>query len=1133
MAVDAGKVIATLELDTSQFQGGINSAKTMLNTWRDAGSTLQDKLKATSAMLGDIGRTLTTTVTLPLVAAGTAAVKTFATFDDSMRQVRATMGLVDETNEKTAKDIQLLTDTAQKMGAQTRYSASEAASALNYLALAGYNAEQACNALPTVLRLAQAGGLDLAYASNLATNSMNALGLSMDKLPGFADQLAVTSQRSGTNVSELGEAILTVGATAKNLAGGTAELNAELGILADAGSKGAEGGTRLRNVLMSLQSPTEEGAKALKKYTQGVYDAQGNLRSLDDILGELKKSMASMTQEEQMSVLDAIFNKTDLAAAQVLIKGAGERFHELTGYITESSGAAENMAEVMEGGIGGSFRSLGSAVEGLAIEFGENLAPSVQGVTDFVTDLTRGFAALDEGTQSTIMTIAGIAAVVGPAALAISKITTAIMSTNPYVAAAVVGITALIAVISKLKEYGDWGAKIDQQFGLGISKEELENQYKIDSIDLGEIEADYKLKLQSQGQTIYELIAQIMNDGLPEGEEERKQMADPVNAMLDDIVKAIEDHYQAKKEQLQQMYASGLITKDELESQTKALEEAKTTQQTALTDAAADVTSYIDTLIASNRAMTDTELAHLQELINKFVELGTQAETAQAGIEQGMKNAYTRVVGGYAVEGDVERAASYVEMQYHSRQDALDAAYQAFKDSEQGADAEALAAYEAAYQKQAAEYEAQRNAAYGQMIMSTGFGTNKYGWTEEETLEKWLRAAELGQALQYEDEAKSLKWSGLGIVGNQDDMAKRQTLQAQANAIYAKYGYDKYKNPYDAVSGDLNELQFVLNDLGVGAYKDIVGYWAANGKNPLDMSSSYDVLNAAYMLAGAYNETKPEYINAMRAAYSRQVTSGRQAAYESWPEPHEWWAEETERGTAARYEPKEPEQHEWWAEETLPPAAAGTSPYRGGMEPHEWEPWKTEHGTALVADDGTSLLSHGTALFFAEARKPAETAYETLIETAEEARTALADVNGEIVKMAQDNGVSTGEELLDISAGIQALGDSAETTLADLFDPKAIADMDASILAEVETTRDAMLGMVDNGSAYYQAGYTNGQQYISGWNAGVGGGLNVPSVYGATPSGGNNYKPTAGVTMQNIAKGLGGYVTSMLRGKGK
>ena len=257
-----------------------------------------------------------------------------------MSQVAATMGITADTiAEDGTKPFDILSEAAKAAGESTQYSASEAAEALNYLALAGYDAATASEVLPSVLNLAAAGGMDLAYASDLATDAMSALGIaaSNENLTNFGDKLAVTAQKSNTSVSQLGEAILTVGATAKDLAGGTTELNTALGILADSGIKGSEGGTHLRNVLLALQTPTEAAASALEKYTNGVYDAEGNMRPLNDILGELNGSLSEMTQEERTGVINKIFNKTDLASAQVLLAGCASNVGDL-GVAFDSAG---------------------------------------------------------------------------------------------------------------------------------------------------------------------------------------------------------------------------------------------------------------------------------------------------------------------------------------------------------------------------------------------------------------------------------------------------------------------------------------------------------------------------------------------------------------------------------------------------------------------------------------------------------------------------------------------------------------------------------------------------------------------------------------------------------------------------
>ena len=143
----------------------------------------------------------------------------------------------------TVDEIGELRDFAQEMGSTTAFSATEAADALNYMALAGYDAETSMTMLPNVLNLAAAGGMELATASDMVTDSQTALGLSLEETSTLVDQMALASSKTNTSVSQLGEAILSIGGTAKNLSGGTTELNQVLGLLADNGIKGAEAGT--------------------------------------------------------------------------------------------------------------------------------------------------------------------------------------------------------------------------------------------------------------------------------------------------------------------------------------------------------------------------------------------------------------------------------------------------------------------------------------------------------------------------------------------------------------------------------------------------------------------------------------------------------------------------------------------------------------------------------------------------------------------------------------------------------------------------------------------------------------------------------------------------------------------------
>lgn len=340
------------------------------------------------------------------VAAG-AATKVGMDFEASMDQVAATMGIVGDASDSNFKK---LSDAAKQMGATTKYSASQSAEALNYLALAGYDTDKSISALPKVLNLAAAGGIDLAYASDLVTDSMSALGIETDQLEGFTDQMAKTSQKANTNVAQLGEAILTVGGTAKSLKGGTVELNTQLGILADNGIKGAEGGTALRNIILSLGSPTDKAAKLMKKLGLEVYDASGNMRGTNEIFKDLNKILGTMTEQERTKVLSELFNKVDLKSANALLANSGERFDELSQHIANSQGSAEEMAKTMSGNLKGAMDNFKSALEGLGIaayeKFSEPLTNAVKFVTDGISWLVQ---ALQSGNLDGILDNIGLA----------------------------------------------------------------------------------------------------------------------------------------------------------------------------------------------------------------------------------------------------------------------------------------------------------------------------------------------------------------------------------------------------------------------------------------------------------------------------------------------------------------------------------------------------------------------------------------------------------------------------------------------------------------------------------------------------------------------------------------------------
>lgn len=383
MATNVFDLFARLLLDTSGYEDSLGNARSLATS---VGNGIKKGFGALATAAG-----------AAFTAAGAATTKFVSdsvqagmTFDKSMSQVAATMGYtVDQINDSTseeAQNFQKLRDFALDMGKSTAFSASQAADALNYMALAGYDAETSMTMLPNVLNLAAAGGIELAAASDMVTDASSALGLDIEHTTLMVDQMAAAASNSNTSVSQLGDAILTVGGTAKGLAGGTTELSTALGLLADNGIKGAEGGTALRNILLSLTPKSDEAAEAMERIGLRAYDAEGNMRPLQDIFTEMSASMQGMSDLERKNILGAMFNKVDLKSVEALLGTTTDRWDELTSAIEDSENAAANMADTQLDNLAGDITLFKSALEGAEVVISDSLSPTLRGFVTFGTE---------------------------------------------------------------------------------------------------------------------------------------------------------------------------------------------------------------------------------------------------------------------------------------------------------------------------------------------------------------------------------------------------------------------------------------------------------------------------------------------------------------------------------------------------------------------------------------------------------------------------------------------------------------------------------------------------------------------------------------------------------------------------
>lgn len=445
--MDLMTLVAKVTFDDAEYQAGLAKMQKDVNAQAD--KMRSGLLTATGAGVAALG------------AFAASSVKTGAEFDSSMSQVAATSGKTMEELESSVGSVDTafghfdgnLREYAKFMGANTAFSAKQAADALNYMALAGYDTQTSMDMLPNVLNLAAAGNMDLATASDMVTDAQTALGLTLDETSTMVDQMAMASSKSNTSVAQLGEAYLTLGATGRNLAGGTTELSTVLGVLADNGIKGAEGGTHLRNAIISLQTPTKDGTEALKKMGMtydDMYDSAGNMRSLPEIFQQMSSAMDGMTQAQKDAIVGGLFNKADLASINALLGTTGERWDELEGYISDATGAAQKMADTQLDNLEGDITLLKSAFEGLQIQVAEKLSPAfrdiVQSLTNFITNIEKYIpiitaAATAFGTFAVVVNISSILQKVAVAAKALFAVFTT--GTGP-IGLIIAGLAALV-----------------------------------------------------------------------------------------------------------------------------------------------------------------------------------------------------------------------------------------------------------------------------------------------------------------------------------------------------------------------------------------------------------------------------------------------------------------------------------------------------------------------------------------------------------------------------------------------------------------------------------------------------------------------------------------------------------------
>ena len=334
------------------------------------------------------------------------------------------MSKVSAISGATGDDFDQLRAKAREMGAKTKFSASEAAQGMQYMAMAGWKTQDMMDGLEGIMNLAAASGEDLASTSDIVTDALTAFGLSAKDSSHFSDILAAASSNANTNVSMMGETFKYAAPVLGSL-GYTAEDAAlAIGLMANAGIKSSQAGTSLRGAITNLAKPTDTVAAAMDKYGISLTDSSGKMLSLRELMEQLRQKLGGLSEAEQAQAAAALFGKNAMSGMLAIINGSDKDFEKLAGAIDNCDGSSEKMANTMNDNLQGQITILMSQLQELAISFGEILMPKIRDIVTHIQNFVDKLNAMDEGQKETILRIGMFVAALAPMLMGLGKVIT-------------------------------------------------------------------------------------------------------------------------------------------------------------------------------------------------------------------------------------------------------------------------------------------------------------------------------------------------------------------------------------------------------------------------------------------------------------------------------------------------------------------------------------------------------------------------------------------------------------------------------------------------------------------------------------------------------------------------------------
>lgn len=661
MAIDAGGVYSKIVLDMTEWSNNLKKADGQMEQFAN-------KMKNNGDRMEKVGKTLSLKVTAPLMAMGGIATKVGMDFEAGMSQVQAISGA-------TGDDLARLEAKAKEMGATTKFSASESAEALKYMAMAGWDTNDMLDGLEGVMMLAAASGEDLALTSDIVTDALTAFGMEAHQAGEFADLLANASSNSNTNVAMLGESFKYVAPLFGALGYSAEDAALALGLMANAGIKGSQAGTSLRGAITNLANPTDKMADAMNKLGISITDANGEMLPFKDVMDELRDKFAGLTEEQQAQYAATIFGKEAMSGMLAIINASDEDYAKLTDATREYTGAAKEMSETMEDNLQGRITKLKSALEGLALQIFELMLPSLERFVDWLQKTVDWLSGLDEGTQRNIIKIGAMAGAIGPLLIVGGKFANGLGSMlgllgklSPALGTATTATSALTAPTWALGGatkastllLNPWVAGLALATAGGIKLAKHLKQDSIPAVNLFSDEVSESTQ-EAVGSflDLEEQATKSLNQLAWSGEEVTGEMAESIignfEEMKEQVVGKLEEQKEGALKSISEMVEKSIdMTEEEKEEMIRITGESYDEQIKKTEEGNARIKEILETAKKENRAITEEEKNEInkikEDMKNDGIRILSESEKEQLAIMERLKQESGKISARQAAE---------------------------------------------------------------------------------------------------------------------------------------------------------------------------------------------------------------------------------------------------------------------------------------------------------------------------------------------------------------------------------------------------------------------------------------------------------------------------------------------------